>query len=433
MNNIAALLSGYASSSFGIFAGLSATIGSSAPGISISSFLSSALIAHIVAESVPSTYVGIPSGDVVSVLPAHRLARSGLGRSAVRASADGALAGVLASTVLLVPVCFLMGEPVNVYDVLRKAMGAIVIFFSCVLLISEGSRVVSGRKRSRLIRISRGTLVFLASGLLGHVVLKTGFFACAVPDFPWMPVGFVPRESLLLPMFAGLFGISSLILSLGSVQVSDLQTTSHCVHRHKPCAKDVLLCLVGGTVVGWMPGMTSGSAATLCAPTMRETLHHTDIPSSLRFIWLYSSISASGAVFALGALFTIMRARSGSMDAVDMFLDRSLDDYMWPTTLPLMSSLAMSMVLSVLASHALLKFLDSRLRGLRNVLGSTAVALAALAFIVSLSLALTGTRGAMVLSASVLLGLLPPLVGVRRIQLMGCLLVPIAETLLAMA
>jgi len=166
---------------------------------------------------------------------------------------------------------------------------------------------------------------------------------------------------------------------------------------------------------------------------MRETLHHTDIPSSLRFIWLYSSISASGAVFALGALFTIMRARSGSMDAVDMFLDRSLDDYMWPTTLPLMSSLAMSMVLSVLASHALLKFLDSRLRGLRNVLGSTAVALAALAFIVSLSLALTGTRGAMVLSASVLLGLLPPLVGVRRIQLMGCLLVPIAETLLAMA
>lgn len=432
MNNIAALMSAYAASSLGAFAGLSAVLGSSAPGLSISSFLSAALVAHTFSESIPSTYVGIPAGDVVSVLPAHRLARAGLGRSAVRASADGALAGALASTIVLIPLCLLMGGPVGLYDILRRAMGAIVVFFSFVLLISEGSRVIPNHMRTRLARILRGTLVFLASGLLGFVVLKSGFYSFAVPDLPWLPDGFVPRESLLLPMFAGLFGIPSLILSLGSAQVADLQVKSNCVHLHRPGARDVLLSLVGGAVVGWMPGMTSGAAATLCAPTMKETVHRADIPASLRFIWLYSSISASGAVFALGALFTIMRARSGTMDAVQMFLGGGLDDAAWPSSLPLMLSLAMSMLLSAMVAHSLLRAMDSRIRGVRSAMGSKTVALASLAFITSLSIALTGTRGAMVMTASVLLGLLPPLAGVRRIQLMGCLLVPIAATMLVM-
>jgi len=48
-----------------------------------------------------------------------------------------------------------------------------------------------------------------------------------------------------------------------------------------------------------------------------------------------------------------------------------------------------------------------------------------LVFVISLSFALTGVRGILVMSAAVCLGLHPPLVGVRRIQLMGCLLVPI--------
>lgn len=42
-----------------------------------------------------------------------------------------------------------------------------------------------------------------------------------------------------------------------------------------------------------------------------------------------------------------------------------------------------------------------------------------------LSMILTGTRGALLLATACALGLLPPLIGVRRIQLMGCLLVPI--------
>lgn len=433
MNNIAALLSAYAASTLSAFGSLSTALGSASPRVSIASFLVAALTAHTFAESVPSTYVGIPAGDVVSVLPAHRLAKAGLGRAAVRAAADGVLSGVLVSAVLLVPACFLMGGPIGIYEVLRDFMGLIVILVSCLLIASEGSRAVSGRSRSRLLGLARGAILFAASGLLGCVVLKSRFYCCPVPDLPWMPGGFTPRESLLLPMFAGLFGVPSLVLSLGSRQVFDLSAASHCVHLHRPSAKDLLLSLFGGTVVGWMPGMTSGAAATLCAPSMRETVCQSDIPASLRFIWLYSSISGSGAVFSLGALFAIMRARSGTMDAAEMFLDGRIDGSVWSSNLPFLLPLVLAMILAALVAHSLLRLLESRIRTVRDVMGSRTAALSALAFVVTLSIALTGTRGAVVLVTSAMLGLIPPLVGVRRIQLMGCLLVPIAVSLLGSA
>ncbi len=433
MNNLAALVSTYAAAFLLLFGGPSAPVDLSSAAIAISSFLSAAMVAHILAESVTSTYVGIPSGDVVSVLPAHRLARSGLGRSAVRASADGALAGVITSTIALAPMCVLMGEPLNVYQLLRQVMGPLVIFFSCVLIVSEAARVGGRRQlRTRLTQILKGVLIFVSSGILGCIVLKTDFYSCDLPDLPWLPDGFVPRDSLLLPLFAGLFGIPSLMLSLSSAQPYDLQVHSRCVHLHSPTSRDLLLSLFGGTIVGWMPGMTSGAAATLCAPTVRETSRREDISSSLRFIWLYSSISGSGAVFALGALFTIARARSGTMDAVELILGSGVGEPGWPANVSVMLLLAISMVFSALIAHAFLRLLDSRIGRMRDFMGSKGVAIGTMILVSSLSVALSGTRGGMVLLTAVLLGLLPPLAGVRRIQLMGSLLVPIAATLVLM-
>jgi TctA family transporter len=53
-------------------------------------------------------------------------------------------------------------------------------------------------------------------------------------------------------------------------------------------------------------------------------------------------------------------------------------------------------------------------------------------FVVVLSVWLTGIRGALVMATCASLGLMPPLIGVRRIQLMGCLLVPVGMLFLGM-
>jgi len=190
--------------------------------------------------------------------------------------------------------------------------------------------------------------------------------------------------------------------------------------------RDFVLKTLGGSMVGWMPGMTSGSSVSVCAPNMQETSGDENVRSSCRFIWLYSSISASGTVFALGALFVILRARSGSMDAVSAFLGSVDGSNSWLSDLGPMLTILFSMLVAAVISRWAIDLLMTRLSNLGRVLCSRELAITSLAFVCSLSTVLTGTRGVLVMFTAAMLGLLPPLIGVRRIQLMGCLLVPIS-------
>ena len=434
MNNLAAAVTAYGGASVAIFGTLGDATGAGAGVLLIACFISAALTAHLFASSITSTYVGIPSEDVVSVLPAHRLAMAGLGQVAVRSSVDGALAGIVVSSLLLFPICFMMGPPLGIYEILKKVMFFVIVIFSGVLLLSEGFSGVHFRaKANRPIRkIMNAVAIFSLAGILGMVVFRTNYYTCHVPDFPWLPGNFIPRSSLLLPMFAGLFGIPGLLLSLGSRAVSDIDIgpTGPSGYRARP--RDFILSSIGGVIVGWLPGMTSGSAATLCVPTTDEVSEGNEIEGALRFIWLYSSITAAGAVFAVGALFVIARARSGSMDAIAFFLGG--DAFADPVSADIfpMTSILLAMVISALISHCVLVGFQSRLVSLRKLLCSRELAIASLFFVACLSIALTGTRGALLMAASTTLGLVPPLAGVRRIQLMGCLLVPIAVLLLSL-
>ncbi len=179
MNNIAAAMTAYVGITLGIFGPLCSYLGVSEASIAIACFISAALVAHTFAESITSTYIGIPAGDVVSVLPAHRLAKAGLGANAVKASADGALVGIITSTAALFPICAVMSDPVHLYSMLKRVMVFIVIAFSALLVVSEGFPSLRLRPRlgDALEKIVKGSAVFVVAGLLGTVVLKTSYFA----------------------------------------------------------------------------------------------------------------------------------------------------------------------------------------------------------------------------------------------------------------
>ncbi len=434
MNNLAAAVAANGGAFVAVFAALGGAAGAGAGVLLIACFISATLTAHLFASSITSTYVGIPSEDVVSVLPAHRLAMAGLGSIAVRSSADGALAGIVVSSLLLYPICLMIGPPLGIYEILRKVMFFVIVAFSAVLLLSEGFSVVRVRAKAHrpFKKVLGAVVIFSLAGVLGMVVFRTDYYACHIPDLPWLPGNFVPRSSLLLPMFAGLFGIPGLLLSIGSRAVSDIDIGAAGPTGYKARPRDFVLSSVGGIIVGWLPGMTSGSAATLCVPTADEVSEGNEIGGALRFIWLYSSITAAGAVFSVGALFVIARARSGSMDAIAFFLgDDAFAGPVSADALPI-ASILLAMVLSALISHFALVRFQSRLVGLRRLLCSRELAVASLLFVACLSIILTGTRGALLMATSTTLGLIPPLADVRRIQLMGCLLVPIAVLLLSL-
>lgn len=427
MNNIAAAVTAYGSAALAFFGSISFAAVPNGAGISVSCFISSALVAHIFSESVVSTYVGIPDEDVVSVLPAHRLAKAGLGTLAVRSSAEGALAGVLYGVALVFPVCALMGTPLLAYDAISKLMPFVVSIFILLLVVSEGYPSLRFRHhvKGHILRMVSAFAMVLASGLLGTVALLTNYYAAPLPDFPWISNEFVPRSSLLLPMFAGFFGVPSLLLSMGSRPLPGI-TFARAYDGARPLsAREALTMLLGGIMVGWLPGMTSGSATTACSPSMTEARVVEDVSSASRFVWLYSAISASGAVMSVGALFVIQRARSGSMDAVSLFVGGTFVEGAWFQSVPLMSAILLSMVVSSLLSRwAIHRFLPVLSRS-SKVLCSRALAVSSLVFVTGLCLSITGVRGALVMACSASLGMLTPIVGIRRIQLMGSLLVPI--------
>jgi putative membrane protein len=191
--------------------------------------------------------------------------------------------------------------------------------------------------------------------------------------------------------------------------------------------------VLGGIMVGWLPGMTSGAATTVCSPWVPDGSATQEISSALRFIRLYSAISAFGAIMSVGALFVLGRARSGSMDAVSMFLGDDIAGDNWAPSVPLMCSILLAMVVSSLLSYwAVNRFLPALVRS-SKLLCTKKVAVCSLVFVTGLCLSLTGVRGAIVMAASTSMGLLPPLIGARRVLLMGSLLVPIWMMFVGMA
>lgn len=432
VNNLAAIVVASSSSVaafFGIIGGLA---GGYVPGMMVACFLVSALVSHMFSEAVISTYLGIPSGDTVSLLPAHRLAKNGLGRHAVRVSAQGSLFGVAIGILLLVPICLVLGPPVSGYSYLRSVMGLLVALLSAVLISSEGVR-----RPAPLRRLSLASSFFLLSGTIGLVVLDTNYFASALPDFPWIQNDFVSRSSLLLPMFAGLFGVPTVILSLQhesetAAEKSRPENAEHDDLSVSATPRDLALLSFGGLLVGWIPGMTSGSSATLCSIGMKGAAPEGgDNAEAARFIWLYSAVSSSGAVLSAGALFTIARARSGIMQAVNFFFGSSSEGLSDLHSSEPLLAIVLAMLLSAVVSNlVILALSDTALEVLQGVLCSRTTAFVSLAFVVALVLLLTGTRGGLILVISASLGMLPPMLGLRRINLMGCILLPIAITFL---
>jgi putative membrane protein len=431
VNNVAAVTVAYCGSALSAFAVLASLGGSLDSAVLLAScFLVSALVAHSFSEAIPNTYVGIPSGDAITVLPAHRLARAGLGWTAVMASVEGSLAGLLLGALALVPVSFLLGPSVGLYGAIRSVMGYVVVLLSAALVLSDSLAVPASQHPSldRLRRTVKVLAVFSASGMLGLVVLDTNYFASPVPG---CEEPFVFRAALLLPLFAGLFGLPTLFLSVSGAHDGYQAVSRGCKIRNGSQWRGAGLSLIGGLLVGWIPGVTSGSSATLCSSFARRPAEEsTDVEGCASFIWLYSAISTSGAVMSVGALFTILRSRSGIMDAVSAFLSpqplgSGASELLGP------ASLLLSMVSAAMLSYAAFVGGRDRLRALGSLLCSRMLGVGAMVFIVCLVAVLTGPRGLLLLATAFPLGVLPPLVGVRRIHLMGCLLVPISLMFLA--
>src|SRR3989442_5223711 len=84
---------------------------------------------HAVFDFVPTVFLGAPTEDTaLATLPGHRLLLVGQGAKAVALAARGALLGTAFAVVALLPVRFLLAEPINLADRYRPWSPVLLVF-----------------------------------------------------------------------------------------------------------------------------------------------------------------------------------------------------------------------------------------------------------------------------------------------------------------
>lgn len=407
VNNVAAVVLATRASWLGFVWGPLAIDDPGALGLLLSCYLLATAVSHGVFDFVPSVFFGAPTEETaLSILPGHRMLLDGEGARAVALAARGCVLGCALSVAFLIPLRWLLGDPVGLAVAFRPWTAAFLVGILVALLLAE---VRTGRRRGR--RLLRAAWVQLLAGALGLAVLEG-------------PVGLSP-DLALFPLFSGLFGMPTLVLSLwtepgripeqspGVLESLSVREAGHAMRG-----------ALAGAAVSWLPGLSGGAAATLAAVGGRRKL------APPAFMVILGAVSTSTAVLSVSVLFMIGKARSGTAAAVRDLLGSSGN---WPDSLtppPAVLWLALASVLAgVIAAplaSAVARLLarrwsrvDPRLLAAGTLLGLTALIAVA-----------SGLLGMLVAGLACVVGLVPVRSGTRRVHLMASLLVPVLATYL---
>ncbi len=371
-------------------------------------------VSHTFLNFIPSTYLGVPEGDTaLSVLPAHRMTLSGRGFEAVKASAVGSLYAVFISLALLVPAMLIIG---TIYDPIMTIFPYVLIGIVAMLIMSEGNGLLDVRPKLL------GLGIFLLSGLFGVILLLSGnlynlFWA------PFRPTGVSPTSAMFFPLFTGLFGSSNLLISLmDSVQIPEQDVEDVVIKLpRKNTVRGSITGTLAGALVGVLPGITAASATAITNVGLDDGEE-----GQREYIVSVSAVDTACALFTMVALFVIMRARSGAMDAVMQLNEGFIQPWDSVFNLPwLFAILLFSVTLSAIIAYILTVKLGKFFSTIHHRIDYTKLSVSILVLIVILTALMTGPLGIGVLMITTCIGMIPPLSGARRVHLMGCLILPI--------
>lgn len=338
-------------------------------------------ITHTIFDFVPSVFLGAPDpSTALSVLPGHQLLLEGRGLEAIYLTVVGGI-GVILASFLALPALLLV-IPL-LYEAVRPYLALLLAGMGALMMATEpGVQKVAGLG------------LFLLSGLLGVATLHSPLFSSAI----------------LFPVFTGLFGLSTLLLSLGQQTALPDQSPDLPAVDTRLAVSGVLKGLLSGVLVGTLPGVGAAQATILTQEVTRRK-------SIREFLVAVGAINTVVSLFSLVALYTISRPRSGAA----IFVQQLLPEFGFPELLLLMG---VSLVATGIAGLLVLRLIHPLLRLFQSI-DYTVLTVGIILFLIALVILLTGLLGLLVLGVSTAIGLLAPLYGVKRSHLMGVLLLPL--------
>jgi len=354
-----------------------------------SAFASMTLAAAIVAMAVtntfisyiPATFLGAPEpGTELSVLPAHRLLMQGKGYEAIKLTAVGCFGGLLLGAALIWPMLLIVGPA---YAAIGPHMHMLLTAIVIVMIALERSKA----------GIFWASVIFLLSGFLGLLSLDTNLSR---------------GDVALMPLLSGLFGVSTLLLSLKNGGKMPKQRIDDRPLEIKRNLKPLFAGTAAGALTGIIPGVGPSQGTVLAQLATRSS-------GTREFMVSVSGVNTAKALFSFVALYAIGRARSGAAVAVEQLMDVGFRELVFLVGVALFVG-----GIAVILHMKLGRF------AARNIgrLPYRATCIAVIAGIVGLTIYYSGLVGLLILTTATAIGILPAVVNVKRTHCMGVIMLP---------
>ncbi len=340
-------------------------------------FIISMSITHAFLDFVPSIFLSAPNSETaLSVMPGHDLLLQGQGYAAVRLAATGGYIGLIA-LVATTPL-FIYFMP-YIYEVIKGFMALVLILASLFLIIKEKNKFLA-------------SFVFIIAGVLGIATLN------------------LPVKQPLFPLLTGLFGTSMLVTSIFEKPKIPKQEIKTIKLGLKEKLRIIFAGIFSSGLCSFLPGLGASQAAVIGSEASGKI-------SNKGFLLLLGIISSLVTGLNFVAIYAIGKPRSG-VAVVSAKILQSM------TLQQLSLFIAAALISGSIALMLTLLFARIFARNITKISYSK-ISLAILILLVLMCIIFSGFLGLIVLLTATALGIFAIKSNIRKMHLMGCLMLPV--------
>ena len=338
-------------------------------------FVVSLSITHVVTDFIPSILLGAPEEDsYLSILPGHKMLLEGRAYEAITLCIYGAI-----SSILFIPflsLIYILILP-HIFQSIKPLIPLILIIASIYLIFRED-------------KIFPALIIFFMSGFLGYFTFNA------------------PVNEPLLPLLSGLFGISSIILSIRK----NNKIPNQIIEKPKIKKIKFLKTILAGTIVtpfmSFLPGIGSGHSATISSEITKQ--------NKKQFLFLIGFISILTMCLSFVASYSINKTRTGSAVAIMNYLGKISN----LEISAIITTTIITIIISSLISISLAKFFVKNI----SKINYNSLSIIILFLIILINFLVSGPLSLFILFTSTSLGIYAQLSNSKKINLMGSLILP---------
>ncbi|MCX8194012.1 MAG: tripartite tricarboxylate transporter permease [Candidatus Pacearchaeota archaeon] len=340
-------------------------------------FIIAMSITHTFLDFIPSVFLGAPNEDTaLSVLPGHLLLLKGYGYAAIKLTTIGSFFGLLVALALS-PLLTILAP--LAYSFLVKIMAFLLIAIVSFLILSEKKKFWA-------------FFIFFISGILGLATLNFSLI-----------------NQPLLPLFSGLFGTSLLAISFfKDVRLPEQKIKTIKIEKRE-ISSTLTLSIFASLLVSFLPGVGSAQAATI-ASAFKKLNEKT-------FLLMLGAVNSLVIVFSFVALYAIDKPRSGVAVFVGKFLPFLNQQQLWLLLLAALLAGCISVFLALFFARTFSKSIMK--------INYKWLCFYIILFIALISIAISGPLSLLVLIAGTSIGVITSIIGIKKIHMMGSLLLPV--------